>query len=121
VSDVTREELERRLGEKGLVVLDVRSEAEYRGEAGYPCDARHGHVPGARNLDVNVLSMARGAEEIRELVGVPEGVEVIAYCHSGGRSGVAVQLLRSAGYEARNYTGSWHEWSASELPIEQEP
>jgi thiosulfate/3-mercaptopyruvate sulfurtransferase len=118
VTDVTREELERRLGEEGLVVLDVRSEAEYRGEAGYPCDARHGHVPGARNVDVNVL-VSLGAEELRERVGAPAGAQVIAYCHSGGRSAVAVQLLRDAGYDARNYVGSWHDWSASDLPLEQ--
>jgi thiosulfate/3-mercaptopyruvate sulfurtransferase len=119
VSDVTRDELERRLGEEGLVVLDVRSAGEFRGEAGYPCDVRHGHVPGARNVDVNVLAMAHDAEGIRALVGAPAGAEVIAYCHSGGRSGVAVQILRSAGYQARNYGGSWHEWSADNaLPIE---
>jgi thiosulfate/3-mercaptopyruvate sulfurtransferase len=119
VSDVTREELAGRLGEEGLVLLDVRSEDEYRGTAGYPCDARHGHVPGARHLDVNVLVTAQTGEEIRELVGAPEGAEVIAYCHSGGRSSVAVQLLRMAGYDARNYAGSWHEWSASTEPVEQ--
>jgi 3-mercaptopyruvate sulfurtransferase SseA len=28
-------------------------------------------------------------------------------------------LLRGAGYDARNYTGSWHEWSRDEsLPAE---
>ena len=28
-------------------------------------------------------------------------------------------LLRAAGYDARNYTGSWHEWSRDPaLPVE---
>ena len=28
--------------------------------------------------------------------------------------------LRSAGYDARNYAGSWHEWSRhDELPLER--
>ena len=120
MGDATREELELRLGEDGLVLLDVRSEAEYRGEAGYPCDARHGHLPGARHVDVRTLAAAAGPVAIRALVGAPEGVEVVAYCHSGVRSATAVQLLRLAGYDARNYPGSWHEWSASDgLPIEQ--
>jgi 3-mercaptopyruvate sulfurtransferase SseA len=28
------------------------------------------------------------------------------------------QLLRGLGYDARNYVGSWHEWSRTELPLE---
>ena len=116
---MTREELERRLGEAGLVMLDVRSAGEFSGQAGYPCDARQGHLPGARNVDVQVLAAAPDAAAIQALVGAPEGAEVIAYCHSGSRSAMAVELLRAAGYEARNYVGSWHEWSAdATLPIE---
>jgi thiosulfate/3-mercaptopyruvate sulfurtransferase len=119
VTDVTRDELVGRLGEEGLTLIDVRSAAEYAGAAGYPCDARQGHVPGARHVDLQELLGAGGGEGIRALVGAAEGAEVIAYCHSGSRSAIAAQVLAAAGYAARNYVGSWHEWSAEEtLPIE---
>src|SRR3954447_14078261 len=107
--DVDADELPRRLGE--VVLLDVRNAGEYSGATGYPCDPRQGHIPTARHLDVGQLLEARSVEEIRELVGEPEGAEIVAYCHSGSRSAMAVQVLRSAGYDARNYAGSWHDWS----------
>jgi thiosulfate/3-mercaptopyruvate sulfurtransferase len=113
--EIEADELKERLGEVPL--LDVRNEAEFDGSAGYPCDARQGHIPTARHLALDRLMLAGSGEEIRELVGEPEGAEVVAYCHSGGRSAIAVQILRSAGYEARNYAGSWHEWSSrDDLP-----
>jgi thiosulfate/3-mercaptopyruvate sulfurtransferase len=62
-------------------------------------------------LDELFGASASGPAAVRELVGADEGAEVIAYCHSGSRSAAAVQLLAAVGFEARNYEGSWHEWS----------
>jgi thiosulfate/3-mercaptopyruvate sulfurtransferase len=116
--DVTIEELAARLGEEGLVLLDVRTRAEYRGELGAPCDPRQGRIPGARHLDLQDM-LGLGAEELRIALDLVEGTELIAYCHTGSRSAMAVQLLRAFGYEARNYAGSWHEWSRDDsLPAE---
>src|SRR5581483_6700127 len=98
---VDADTLKQRLG--SVVLLDVRTEAEYTGETGYPCDVRQGHIPTARNLDVARLLEAGSAEEVRELVGEPEGTQNVAYCHSGGRSATAVQILSAAGYDAVNY------------------
>jgi len=120
----TRAELEGRLGEEGLTLLDVRTEEEFHGSGGYPCDPRQGHIPGARRIDEQALfegpGLPRPAEEIRAVVDAPEGAAVIAYCHSGSRSARATLALRAAGYSARNYPGSWHEWSRHpELPLER--
>lgn len=116
--DVTLAELAGRLGEEGLVLLDVRTEAEFSGALVAPCDPRPGRIPGARHLDVAEL-FGRGPGELRELVGVPAGEEIICYCHVGSRSATAVALLEAAGYRARNYAGSWHEWSRhDELAVE---
>ena len=108
MTEIALDELQRRLGE--VVLVDVRSEAEYEGTAGYPCDPRQGHIPGARNVPVQEL-LQRSADELQALVQEPEGAELVCYCHSGGRSEQAAAVLRAAGYDARNYRGSWHEWS----------
>lgn len=120
----TREELLARLSDPGLAIVDVRRDEEYTGRAGYPCDPRQGHIPGARLVEVSTLfagpGLPRAADEVRALAGLPEGAEIVAYCHSGSRSALATMAFRSAGYRARNYVGSWHEWSRHrDLPIER--
>jgi thiosulfate/3-mercaptopyruvate sulfurtransferase len=120
----TRQELAGRLGDPALTLLDVRTPDEFTGRSGNRCDPRQGHIPGARNVDVGGLFESPGRpappEIVLELVGLPEGAEVVAYCHSGSRSALATLALRSAGYDARNYAGSWHEWSRhDELPLER--
>ena len=119
MADIELDELRRRLGEEGLVLLDVRTPHEFAGAAGAHCDARQGHIPGALNVPLERLLQSNSAVQVRALVGSAEGTEVVAYCHSGTRSAFAVQVLRAAGYDARNYVGSWHEWSAdASLPME---
>ena len=114
---MTREELARRLDDRSLAILDVRSAGEYAG-AGYPCCARQGHIPRASNVDVREL-VGLTPDGVRALIGLPEGAEIVAYCHSGSRSALAVDVLRGAGYRARNYVGSWHVWAGDPtLPAE---
>jgi thiosulfate/3-mercaptopyruvate sulfurtransferase len=119
MADIEVAELRRRLGEDGLVLLDVRTVQEFEGSARNSCDPRHGHIPGAVNVPLERILASRSAEEVRAAIGLPAGVEIVAYCHVGSRSDVAAQVLRAAGYDARNYVGSWHEWSRDpSLPAE---
>ena len=119
-----RQELRDRLDDPSLTIVDVRTPEEYAGKAGSPCDPRQAHIPGARLLEYERLyegpGRPRSPEEVRQVAGLAEGAQVVAYCHSGSRSALAALALRAAGYDARNYPGSWHEWSRhEELPVEK--
>jgi len=119
VVDVTLAELRERLGDDELTLIDVRTPHEFDGAAGAHCDPRQGHIPGAVNVPLQRIFACHDAEQVRALVDRPTGAEIVAYCHSGSRSAYAVQVLREVGYEARNYVGSWHEWSRDpSLPAE---
>ena len=116
MSEIAIEELRERLGD--LALVDVRTPQEYDGSLGSACDPRQGHIPGARNLDVYRL-MEMSPDEVRQALQLEPGTEVVAYCHSGSRSAIAAQILRALGFDARNYVGSWHEWSRhDDLPLE---
>jgi thiosulfate/3-mercaptopyruvate sulfurtransferase len=117
VTEIVLDELAGRLG--SVAIVDVRTPQEFDGTNGQHCDPRQGHIPGAVNLDVYRL-MELSPDDVRAELGLGEGAEVVAYCHSGSRSAIAAQMLRSLGYDARNYVGSWHEWSRhDDLPVER--
>ena len=104
---MTGDELARRLAEASVTLLDVRAPEEFRGEAGYPCDPRQGHIPEAVNVPLDDLM----ADPQTALEAIDVSRPIVTYCHSGQRSEAAAALLRAAGLQAVNYEGSWHEWS----------
>ena len=114
-----------RLGNEDAVILDTRSDGEYRGI--HVRAKRGGAVPGAvhiewtRNLTED--GGFKGASELRtmyESAGVTPNKEVISYCQGGYRAAHSYLALRLLGYpRVRNYIGSWKEWGDREdLPIE---
>jgi thiosulfate/3-mercaptopyruvate sulfurtransferase len=104
------EELERRLGEGGLVVVDARVPERYRGEV-EPIDPVAGHVPGALNLPFT--DSGEIPDEIRA------ADEIVVYCGSGITACVDLLALARAGREdARLYAGSWSDWCSRGLPAE---
>jgi thiosulfate/3-mercaptopyruvate sulfurtransferase len=112
------------IGRPGTVLLDVRSDREYRGECFWPSggmdpEGRAGHVPSAVHQPVDGLYEAdgsfRSADQLREIF-APEifdsGDELITYCTIGGRAATAwFVLTHLLGRDrVRVYDGSWAEW-----------
>jgi len=101
----------------GGVVLDARSAREYEA----------GHIPGARLLtwqDVFVDPRQQVFKSRDELVamfraaGAAPGATAVTYCQIGLRSSALYFAARLAGLDARNYVGSWSDWTARGLPVE---
>ncbi len=84
------------------------------------------HIPNAVNILVDeFLNTDKTVKSYAELTtmldakGVTSGKTVITQCYVGWRSGQEYFILRLMGFEARNYEGSWVEWSAdASLPTE---
>ncbi|HZI79690.1 MAG TPA: rhodanese-like domain-containing protein [Vicinamibacterales bacterium] len=101
----------------GGAVLDARSAREYEA----------GHIPGARLLtwqDVFVDPRQQVFKSRDELVamfraaGAAPGATAVTYCQIGLRSSALYFAARLAGLDARNYVGSWSDWTARGLPVE---
>jgi thiosulfate/3-mercaptopyruvate sulfurtransferase len=107
---IEAEELEGRLGDDRLLLLDARAPERYRGEM-EPIDPVAGHIPGARNIPFTE-STAIPAD-------VLEAEQIVVYCGSGVTACVDLLALARAGREdAKLYPGSWSDWCARRLPVE---
>lgn len=81
------------LEKKGAVLLDVRTQEEYRA----------GHIGGSINVPLDKIDHARGI--IKE-----KDAPVYVYCQSGARSARACMQLKSMGYENTVNIGGISSW-----------
>lgn len=115
---LTAEQLQARLGEPSLTLIDARAEARFRGEV-EPIDPVAGHIPGAQCAAFNENLGPDGrflpAEQLKQrftekLQGRPPE-SLVAYCGSGVTACHNLFALCLAGYPlGALYAGSWSEW-----------
>jgi len=104
--DVPADEIQQRIAEGAApLILDVRRPDEFAA----------GHLPGAMNISHDELG-----DRLSEL-GIELDAEIVVYCRSGRRAGVAEAVLGEAGYtNIRDLEGHWLEWQAAGRPTESE-
>lgn len=83
-----------------IQLIDVREAYEWEA----------GRIAGARHLEVSEI--AAQADTIHR------ETPVVFYCRVGGRSTMAANAFRRAGYDAYSMTGGMIEWQVRGLPLE---
>ncbi len=84
-----------------IIYLDVRTEGEWNEE----------HVKGALHFSLDRL-------EAGEFPDIPKDSDVQVYCRSGGRAGIAKEILENAGFSNVSNAGSLELMRIKGLSIE---
>ena len=88
-----------------VVVVDVRSPGEYA----------QGHVPGAINIPHNKI------DEHSDVLAELQGKQLLLYCRSGRRAGMAESALTEKGFtDLYHLAGDMQGWQKANLPVEKE-
>ena len=100
---MSRDDLQRRLRDGDVVVLDVRPEPEYAS----------GHIRGAVSIPVKELQDRLGE--------IPDGAKVVAYCRGPYcvYADDAVRTLTTKGINAARLEDGFPEWAEAHLPMSQ--
>ena len=95
----TPSELKPRIDAGELLLIDVRSDDEWK----------RGRIAGAEHRFLGRLP--------DNLDSLPDEKPFVAQCQTGGRSAVAASILQAAGYSVINMTGGFGAWSGAGLPV----
>ncbi|APC17082.1 sulfurtransferase [Pseudomonas frederiksbergensis] len=115
---VSAEELQQRLGQPAMTLLDARGLPRFRGEV-EPIDPVAGHIPGAQcaaftdnlGVDGRFLPADQLKQRFAAKLGDRSPTELVAYCGSGVTACHNLFALCLAGYPLGSlYAGSWSEW-----------
>lgn len=91
-----------KVAESGVITIDVRTPGEYM----------VGHIKDAINIDVEGLQFES------EIAKLDKSATYAVYCHSGRRSGIAVETMHHAGFtNLFNLTNGIADWQANGLPL----
>jgi len=85
--------------EPDLQLIDVREDGEYAA----------GHIAASRHIQLTALAGSAAT--------IDRDRPVVFYCRVGGRSEMAAQALRTAGFEAYSMTGGLLRWAQEDLPL----
>lgn len=105
------------IGQAGIVIIDSRDGARYRGDT-EPMDKAAGHIPSAVNHFWQEGKRTDGtwksaSEQAERFSTIDKDAEVIVYCGSGVTATPNVFALQEAGFRnVKLYAGSWSDWSS---------
>ncbi len=84
----------------GSEVIDVRRDYEHEA----------GHIAGSRHIEMNDLTASSDS--------IAKDRPVVFYCRGGGRSAMAAEAFKQAGFDSHNMTGGMKAWVEEGLPLE---
>lgn len=92
IPQLSVQELNKRLGDRSLQIVDVRSPSEWD----------HGHLPNARYMYLPEIPKRAGELDRSRPVAV--------YCGTGYRGSIAASLLKREGFDVSNVPGAFDGW-----------
>jgi thiosulfate/3-mercaptopyruvate sulfurtransferase len=123
------------VGNKDVVLLDVRDFDEWKGESSSPYGVdyapKKGRIPGAIHIfwkdfmyEENGMTFMKSPSDILKVTqakGIKPEQNVIIYCFKGARASNSFIALNTAGFKnIRNYFASWNEWSRDpDCPVDE--